>query len=244
MPAEAMRVAFPTSDGVELVAWYTTPRNGAAVIVLPGSGGEKGSTVAHAAILARHGYGVLALDSRGTGDSGGIGNGWGWHGTADIVGALDWLDTRPEVDRVGALGLSMGGEEALTAAAIDPRLIAVVADGASARTADDMAYLPDDISGVIQRLEAIVMFGVADLMTDAAAPVTLRASMAARDVPTLLIVGASADEAAAAPLLAAASTSVQRWDVPDVPHIASLERRPAEWEARVIGFLDQALSGH
>lgn len=51
-----MEVALATTDGVELVAWYTPSRNGAAVIVLPGSGGAKGSTVEHAAVLARHGY--------------------------------------------------------------------------------------------------------------------------------------------------------------------------------------------
>jgi len=240
-PAAASEVVVTTADGVELIAWYTPSRNGAAVIVLPGSGGAKGSTIDHAAVLARHGYGVLALDSRGTGDSRGIGNAWGWHGTADIAGALDWLTAQAEVDagRIAALGLSMGAEEALTAAATDRRLAAVIAEGASGRTAADLAYLPMDVLGVIQRLEAVAMYGVAELLTDADAPMPLREAVATgAGVPILLIVCDAADEIGAAPLLQAASGSVDRWDVPDAPHIGALAAQPAAWEARVSRFLD------
>ena len=85
------------------------------------------------------------------------------------------------------------------------------------------------------------MWAVADLMTDAATPMSLKEAVASADVPTLLIVGANSDERAAAPILADAAPAVQVWDLPDTPHILSLERHPDEWEARVIGFLDESL---
>ena len=136
----------------------------------------------------------------------------------------------------------MGADEALTAAGADGRLAAVVAEGASGRTATDLVYLPMDVPGVIQLMEAIVMFGVADLMTDAAAPIPLREAVAAAaGIPVLLIVGDAADEAGAAPLLQAASGSLERWDVPDAPHIGALAVHPAAWEERVITFLATAL---
>jgi dienelactone hydrolase len=243
-PAGARGVSFGTLDGVTLEAWYTPSRNGAVIILLPGSGGDKGSTVAHAAILVEHGYGVLALDSRGTGESGGSGNAWGWHGTADVAGAMAWLREQPEVDpgRIGALGLSMGGEVAVTAAASEAGLAAVVAEGISARVPADLAYLPDDVSGVIQRLDGEIMWAVADLMTDAVMPMPLPEAVAAVGVPTMIIVGASADERAAAPILTAAAPALQVWDLPETPHILSLERHPDEWKTRVIGFLDESLA--
>jgi dienelactone hydrolase len=244
MPAGAERVSFDTSDGIALVGWYTPSHNRAAVIVLPGSGGEKGSTIQHATVLADHGYGVLAIDSRGTGESGGIGMAWGWHGTDDISGAITWLSGRPEIDqnRIGALGLSMGGEEAITAAAAGTRLEAVVAEGVSARVPGDLAYLPNDPIAVIERLETTVMWTAADLMTDAVPPVPLRQAFAAASrVPVLLIVGSDRDDAAAAPGFKAAAPSLHVWDVPDTPHIQSLALHPAEWETRVINFLDQSL---
>jgi dienelactone hydrolase len=244
MPGGAERVAFESADGVLLVAWYTPSRDGATVILLPGSGGEKGSTLAHADVLARRGYGVLALDPRGTGESDGVGNAWGWHGPVDIAGAVDWLSARPGVDpdRIGALGLSMGGEEAITAAAGDPRLHAVVAEGVSARVPEDLAYLPSDATGIIERLEAEVMWAAADLMTDAPRPVALADAVAdAAREPVLLIVGADDDEARAAPLLRRAAPDIVVWELPDTPHIGSLGRHPDEWERVVIGFLDRAL---
>jgi fermentation-respiration switch protein FrsA (DUF1100 family) len=187
---------------------------------------------------------VLALDSRGTGDSSGIGNAWGWHGVADVAGAVRWLGSEARVDpaRIGALGLSMGGEVAITAAAADTGLRAVVAEGVSARVDGDLAYLPDDPSGIIQRLDGQIMWAIADLMTDAAPPIPLTEAVAlASDVPMLVVVGAAADERAASPLLLRAAPTLQIWDVPDAPHIESLARHPEEWEARVIGFLDRSL---
>jgi dienelactone hydrolase len=245
MPPSAERVSFETPDGVTMVGWYTPSTNGAAVIVLPGSGGSKASTLAHAAVLTDHGYGVLALDSRGTGDSGGLGHAWGWHGVADVTGAVAWLGTRPEVDpeRIAALGLSMGGEIALTAAASGTGLAAVVAEGASSRVPADLVYLPGDVSGLIQRLDGEIMWGLAGLMTDAAPPMPLTEAVAATSdaMPVLLIVGQASDEVMAAPLLRDAAPSMEVWELPDTPHIESLARHPEEWETRVLGFLDAAL---
>jgi pimeloyl-ACP methyl ester carboxylesterase len=244
MPSGAQRIAFDTPDGVTMEAWYTPSANGATVIVLPGSGGDKGSTRPHADVLADHGYGVLALDSRGAGDSSGIGNAWGWHGVADVAGAVGWLRSQEGVDpdRIGALGLSMGGEVAITAAAAELGLRAVVAEGVSARVAGDLAYLPGDASGVIQRLDGEIMWAIADLMTDAVPPIPLTQAVAlASEVPMLVIVGAASDERAAIPLLVQAAPTLEVWDVPDTPHIGSLARHPEDWESRVIGFLDTTL---
>jgi dienelactone hydrolase len=243
MPPGVEAVSVAASDGVALTGWYTPSRDGAAVIVLPGSGGTKGSTTGHTSVLAEHGYGVLALDSRGTGESGGSAHAWGWKGARDVAGAVAWLRGRPEVDpgRIGILGLSMGGEIALTAAAEVPGIAAAVAEGVSARVPADLAYLPVDVSGTIQRLDAEIMWGLASLMSDAAAPMPLTEAVAASDVPTLLIVGDAPDEAAAAPLLAEAAPDLDFWHV-RAAHTAALASHPDEWERRVIGFLDEALA--
>jgi dienelactone hydrolase len=243
LPAGAESVSFQTPDGVTLVAWHTPSRNGVSVILLPGSGGEKGSTVAHAEALAKHGYGVLALDSRGTGDSGGVGNAWGWHGDNDIAGAIGWLEdaARVQPGRIAVLGLSMGGEEAITAAATDERIGAVVAEGVSARVPADLDYLPRDLTGIIQLIDAWVMWGAADLMTDAAAPVPLTEAVAQVSAPVLLTVGNDQSEVLAAPRLEAAAPALDTWVLPDTPHMQSLALHPQEWEHRVIGFLDAAI---
>ena len=59
-------VAFRTVDGVRLSAWYIPPRNGAAVVLLPGAGSTRTTMLGQAAVLARHGYGALLADTRRT----------------------------------------------------------------------------------------------------------------------------------------------------------------------------------
>lgn len=131
-------VTFASSDGATLAAWYVPSTNGAAALLRHGSGSTRTSLLAHAAFLADAGYGVLLTDARGHGASDGRINELGWHGPRDIVAAIDYLDTRPDVTAgIGIVGLSMGGEEALNAAAIDPRIAAVVADGAGVGSYDD-----------------------------------------------------------------------------------------------------------
>ena len=66
-----------------------------------GSSDRKGA-VAHAEMLARHGYGVLLYDARGRGESDGSENNYGWDWAKDIAGALAFLAARDDVDPAGS----------------------------------------------------------------------------------------------------------------------------------------------
>ena len=124
-------VSFTTSDGLELQGWYVPSKNGAAVIAFPGRSGPR----AHTRMLARHGYGVLLFDRRGEGQSEGDSNLLGWGADKDILAAVEFLQGRPDVDpdRIGGIGLSVGGELMLQAAAETDELAAVVSEGAGTR---------------------------------------------------------------------------------------------------------------
>ena len=125
-------VSFETSDGLRLEGWYVPSRNGAAVVAFAGRKGPQ----AHARMLARHGYGVLLFDRRGEGASEGEPNSYGWGGEKDIDAAVAYLRRRPDVDpgRIGGIGMSVGGELMMQAAAGNPALRAVVSDGAGFRS--------------------------------------------------------------------------------------------------------------
>jgi serine aminopeptidase S33 family len=111
-------------DGVQLSGSYIPSRNGAAVLTIPGGGETRDGIFDQAVVVARNGYGVLDLDTRGHGPSQGTPMDFGWFGDLDVAAGISFLSAQEEVDpsRITALGLSMGGEEALTAAATDPRL--------------------------------------------------------------------------------------------------------------------------
>ena len=245
-------VTLRTSDGVDLAAWWVPGRNGAAVVVLHGAGSTRTSALAQAKALADHGYGVLLLDARGHGGSDGRGMEFGWYGDRDVGAAVDFLAEQPDVraDRIGALGLSMGGEEAIGAAGADPRIRAVVAEGATNRVAADRAFLSAyGVRGDIQRGIDRVTYAVAGLLTPAPEPPPLSTSVVAAQAdgtptPILLITAGTVDteRLAADRLERAAPEAVEVWTVRSAGHTGGLRTEPGEWQRRVLGFLDRALA--
>jgi dienelactone hydrolase len=241
-------VVFRASDGVPLSGWYVPTQNRAAVVLLHGAGSTRSSVLAQAVVIARHGYGVLMFDARGHGRSGGRAMDFGWYGDADIGGAVSYLTARADVDpgRIGAVGMSMGGEEAVGAAASDPRIAAVVGEGTTGRVRADRAWLSKEygLRGWLHQRIDTLTYGLADVLTDARPPIALRdavAQMAPRRV-LLIVAGKVADEAkAAAHIRGGSPTTVDVWEVPGAGHTAGLATHRADWEGHVVGFLDDAL---
>lgn len=137
-------VSFETSDGLTIRGWYSPSRNGAAIVLVHGSGGNRMGPRKQAALLARHGYGVLLYDSRGRGESDGDPQGFDWTWQPDVDAAIDYLKSRPDVrdGRIGAVGLSAGAETVVETAARRPDLRAVVAEGAGFRAYGDGLDVP------------------------------------------------------------------------------------------------------
>lgn len=238
-------VTFATRGGVDIAAWYVAPRNGAAVVLRHGAGSTRSDVLDEAVVIARHGYGVLMTDAQGHGDSGGRAMDFGWNGDIEVAAAVDFLRSRPEVDRIGLVGLSMGGEEVLGAVGSEPLVRAVVAEGATARRAADKAWLSDvyGLRGGLQEQLERLQYGLTDLLTDAAPPAVLRDAVRRSDAAVLLITaGEVPDELHAAAHIASGSPDrVEVWTVPGAGHTDGLATDPDGWERRVIEFLDANL---
>jgi hypothetical protein len=235
-------VRIPTEDGRALSAWYVPSRTGAAVLVSHGSGGSRGRLPGHVRMLARHGYGVLALDNPGNGESEGHSNGLGSNAQPGIRAGLDWLSRRPDVDpaRIGGFGLSLGGEVLLEAASRDRRLAAVVSDG-GARPMDQQKVEPLGSLGRVQLWVAEQAIRGVSGMEPARSLVGMMPRIAPR--PVLLVAGGRApNEVATARLYRdAGGDGVELWELPDAGHTAGYRTHPAAYERRTVGFLDRAL---
>ena len=132
---------------------------------------------------------MLLFDRRGEGQSDGDPNIFGWQGERDIHAAVKYLQTRSEVDpqRIGGIGLSVGGEMMIEAAAESKALKAIVAEGASGRSVFDdftnsaagwQAYLGD---GVVTAATA--------LFTDNLPPATLKSLVPKVSAPAFFVYG-------------------------------------------------------
>ena len=237
-------VRFTTSDGLELRGWYVPSRNGAAVISFPGRKG----TQRQARMLARHGYGVLLFDRRGEGRSEGEPNSWGWSGDRDVFAAIDWLQHRPDVDphRIGGIGLSVGGEMMLEAAAKDRRLAAVVSEGAGARAYADAVDIPgsDPVGRGLGVIASAVKTGAVSVFANQTPPHHLE-TYVGRIAPRPLMLIAAPNSGHGEELNRryerAAGEPTTLWEIPEASHMGGMSSRPAEYERRVVGFFDRAL---
>ncbi len=234
-------VTLRTSDGLDLAGWYVPSENGAAVIAFPGRSGP----VEHARMLVRHGYGVLLLDMRGNGESDGRSNAFGWGSGKDIEAALDFLAARADVQdgAIGGLGLSVGGEQLLEAAARDRRLRAVVSDGAGYRTLHEYRK-EGGIANALLLPQAALLFGAVRVLSPERYPEPID-ELVGRVAPrAILLIEAGHGQGGETlnPLyFERAGGSKERWLIPEAGHTGGLDARPEEYERRVVGFLDRHL---
>lgn len=243
--AGASDVSFPASDGVRLAGWYAPGRNGAAVIVLHGSHGTRRDTLAYLRLLHGAGYAVLAFDARGHGQSAGHTNALGWSGAQDVSGAVSFLTRQPGVNprRIGALGLSMGAEEALRAVASGVPLSAVVADGAGASTLADDNLVGHGLRPVFTSVTWLTMRG-AELVSGEKEPAGLGRLVARIRVPVLLISSNAIGEHTIDQIYRdRIGQSATLWYIPDTSHTGGLGKHPQEYAAHVDTFLAVALQG-
>ncbi|HKG09137.1 MAG TPA: CocE/NonD family hydrolase [Gaiellaceae bacterium] len=233
-------VEFETSDGLTLKGWYIESKNGAAVISFPG----RTSSQKRAKILADHGYGVLLFDRRGEGESEGDPNLLGWQGERDVHAAVKFLQSRPDVDpgRIGGIGLSVGGEMMIEAAAESNALKAIVSEGGSGRSVRDDLANPggrwDETLG-----SAIVTAGTA-LSTSDTPPADLKSLVRKIDNPVFFVYGAKgqpAEKPANDEFYKVKRGPKEIWEVPGSRHMGGIEAQPAAYEKRVVGFFDRWL---
>jgi hypothetical protein len=236
-------VSFTTSDGLELKGWYIPSKNRAAVIAFPGRKGPQRP----ARMLARHGYGVLLFDRRGEGESEGDPNVFGWAGERDVNAAVEFLRRRPDVDpnRIGGIGLSVGGEMMIEAAAESDGLKAVVSEGAGIRSIREALAIPQ----TRKRLEAVIAHLVVTpataLFSNDRPPPSLEdliGRIAPRPVFLVYAVPGQGGEAELTEVFHDAAREPKTiWLVPGSGHTGGIEAQPDEYERRVVAFFADAL---
>ena len=221
-------------------------KNGAAVIAFPGRKGPQ----KQARMLVRHGYGVLLFDRRGEGESDGDPNVFGWAMDKDLKGAADFLQHRHDVDpnRIGGIGLSVGGEMLLQAAAESSVFRAVVSEGAGARSIRENLEKPRKLTTLGDLGLSFVLTAGTALFSNRMPPPDLK-YLVGRIAPRAVFFvyalhGTAGEEKQLNPkYYAAAGEPKQIWEIAEASHTGGIDARPREYERRVVGFFDRALLG-
>jgi pimeloyl-ACP methyl ester carboxylesterase len=243
-------VKFRSRDGVLLAGWFAPAKDAKAVVILcHGFPGNRNEVVNHLAFLHKAGFDVFAFDFRGRGESEGNTCTLGYHEVNDLLGAVRYLRERPDTksQKIGVLGLSMGGAVCIMGAAREKEIAAVVADAPYARL--DRA--------VNQRFRAFLgplapvfrapaqFFGerLADFKIADVSPLNEVAHISPR--PLFLIHGTRdflIKPTDSQMLHAAARDPKQLWLVEGARHTKAYKVAGAEYERRVTEFFQKALN--
>jgi uncharacterized protein len=242
-------ITFAGFDGARLAGWYIspqagTPATGTIVILLHGYAGTRLSTAVYAKMLARHGYSILMFDQRATGESEGKTLTWGWLDARDLAGAVDFLLTRPETEpqRIGVLGCSTGAEVAITGAALDRRIAAVVADAPFYATASDVA--PVTLENILGMPMYFLFIQLMRWRSGASPAISVSEAVKRLSPRPLLLISSGQDFEfhQAEYFISQAGEPKEHWNIPEARHCGGPRARPQEYEARITEFFAR-LSG-
>jgi pimeloyl-ACP methyl ester carboxylesterase len=235
-------ISFNGKDGATLRGWFAPPRNGTVLILVHGLGGNRASLLPEAEVFARHGYGILLFDSRAHGESGGAVATWGSTEAFDIAEAIRFVRAKQPVAHVALLGFSVGASAVARAAANDPTVDAVILYATWTSIREEIVY-KEPHGGRLGAAFALLGFRYSGAQIDEIQPEADLARIAPR--PLMFVSGGQDTDTpprVMEHLYAVATGKKRLWILPEVGHGGYFEADPAEYERRVVGFLDESLA--
>lgn len=229
-------VELTSTDGTLLKGWYIPSQNGASIILYHPLASNRIGTIEHAQMLISAGYGVLMMDIRSHGESGGDLLTYGGDEYQDGIVAINYLVNRPDVDdgKVGILGLSLGANFAVYTANHDARALAIVAEGIGGATFDD--WEPRDWATLTYDW---FFYRFLSWHTGIWDQQSLRDALATLNQPILLIGAGSEDLRVRT--VAELQPNAEIWIIADASHISGIATVPEAYNERIIAFFNQHL---
>jgi len=260
-------VPLAARDGTVLEGWWITPADGVrrpdlAVVVLAHAEddsaslaqhiGGKARMLRHAEYLHRAGFIVLLFDFRSYGGSTGTRTSGGYLEQQDLEGAIRLARERALGAPIAVLGEGMGATVGLAVTAQDPTVTCLVADSPNPTWDATLFAAPAIRESWWTRL------GVSSFASSFVAskfpeefqgnkPVALAAAPLAGMRPVMLVFGREDESMPNTARVALAkalgpSNLTWAWSAPSARRLAVYDAAPADYEARVLEFLDAAIA--
>lgn len=239
-------VAFTTAVGGTLRGWLAPGRSGrGAVVLMHGIHSDRRAMIARARFLTRAGYGVLLFDFHAEGESSGRRITMGATESADAAAAVAYLRRRSPGERIGAIGVSMGGAAALLGHVpldVNALVLESVYPTIDAAVRDRLTAHLGSFGAALEPLFLAQLGARLGLDARALRPID---HIAAVRAPLLLMSGTSdqdthLDEAQA--LFARAPQPKIFWPVRGAGHVDLHAYQPSDYERRVLTFFAATFS--
>lgn len=238
-------VSFRSGAGTTIRGWFAPGRLGAgAILLLHGIGASRLDMVGRARFLEAAGYAVLLIDFRGHGESSDARPTYGALESRDARAALDFLRGAAPGERVGVIGISMGGAAALLGAAplaVDALVLESVYPSIDDAVRDRLRAWLGPVGGALAPGAMAWLFPRDGVTPRQLRPIDRIAELTA---PVFVLAGA-ADRYTTLPesraLFERAPEPKEFWAVADAAHEDLYAFAPAEYEQRVGTFLARHL---
>jgi len=242
----ATNVTFPSASGTTIHGWLVQGRPGIGVVVLMhGVHSSRLSMVPRARYLARQGYSVLLFDFQACGESIGKQVTFGRRESEDAQAAVAYVHQALPAERVGVIGVSMGGAAAVLASPplpVDALVLESVYPSITEAIHDRIARWLGPAAVAVAPLLIAQIQSRLGFSPDALRPID---GVRAVRAPKLILAGTEDRHTTLAEserFFAAASEPKAFWPVAGAPHTDLYTYAGTLYETRVGDFLARNLS--
>ena len=239
----AHTVNFKSDSGTEVAGWWCpVEHDRGAVLLLPGVRANRLSMVERARFLRHAGYSTLLIDLQATGETHGDRITFGWKESRDVLAAVNFIRATQPTSRVAIIGSSLGGAAALLAIpplSVDALVLEAVYPSIDVATQNRL----ENYLGFLGR--AITPFFLAQFRTRLGISTSdLRPIDHINKVSCPIFFMSGEKDRRTRPeetrmLSSTAYSPNQVWLVPEAGHVDLHRAARAEYEARVLAFLNK-----
>jgi len=236
-------IEFESGSGSKLRGWLIPGRKG-AVVLMHGFRGDRRQMLGRASFLSEAGYSVLLFDFQAHGESPGKQITIGYLESRDAQAAVEFMRKMRPDEKLGVIGLSMGGAAAVLAypaLEVDAMVLEEVYPDIERATANRIERYSGAWARGLAQLLIMQLPLRAGIEKSALRPIDRVGGIKA---PKLFIAGAKdrhtkLDESRE--LFAAASEPKELWVVEEAAHVDVHQMAKEEYEGRVLNFFEKRL---
>lgn len=239
----AQSVNFESASGADVHGWWCPAKNSrGAVLLLPGIRANRLSMLDRARFLRRAGYSVLLIDFQATGETKGDRITFGRRESRDVIAAVNFIRSTEPASHIAIVGSSLGGVATLLATPplkVDALVLEAVYPTIEIATRNRL----ENYIGPLARFGVPILLKQLHLRLGIS-PGDLRPidHMASVDCPVFIISGAKDRNTRpedTETLFSRAQLPRQLWFVPKAGHVDLHKAARAEYESRLLAFLEQ-----
>ena len=239
-------VQFDSRSGATIHGWFIPGQKGAgAIVLMHGVRANRLSMLDRARFLSRAGFSVLLFDFQSHGESTGNQITFGYLESQDAQAAVEFLRTVAQGERIGVIGVSMGGAASLLASPpldVNAMVLEMVYPTINQAVSNRLSMRLGTWAGIFTPLLTWQLKPRLGVSADALQPIDRVGQI---PIPKLFIVGAEDQHTTleeSRQMFSAAAEPKELWVVEGAKHIDLHAEKKEEYQQWVLSFFKKHLA--